>query len=226
MAAIFAVGRASRDEPTDDALLPRLRRGEEAAFRILVRRYHVRLVAVACGARLTPEAAEEAVQEAWIAAMRNVAAFEGRSSLRTWLTGIVLNVARDASIRGRRTATFADLSRPSADGEETVFDADAFLADGHWREAPWHWREIDLERGLAGRQLWSHVERVIASLPEAEAAVIRLRDIEGLGMRETEELLGLGEARQRALLDRARLKVRRAFETLTRETGGRAEARA
>ncbi|MGU3539870.1 RNA polymerase sigma factor [Methylobacterium sp. A54F] len=66
-------------EPSDDLLLPRLRLGEEAAFRILVRRHHVRLVARS--AHLPPDAAEEAVQDAWIAVMRNIASFEARSSL-------------------------------------------------------------------------------------------------------------------------------------------------
>ncbi|GJD91897.1 MULTISPECIES: sigma-70 family RNA polymerase sigma factor [Methylobacterium] len=204
-------------EPSDDLLLPRLRLGEEAAFRILVRRYHVRLVAIARGAHLTREAAEEAVQEAWIAVMRNIAGFEARSSLRTWLTGIVLNIARKASVSARRTATFAELTPRHDEDEGSGFDADAFLADGHWREAPWHWSEIDLERGLAGRQVWQAVEAAIAALPPDEAAVIRHRDIEGFGPRETEELLGLGEARQRVLLDRARLKIRRVFEALTRD---------
>lgn len=204
-------------EPGDDLLLPRLRLGEEAAFRVLVRRHHVRLVAIARSARLPPDVAEEAVQEAWIAVMRNIAGFEARSSLRTWLTGIVLNIAHKASVSAKRTATFAELApRPDEDAG-SGFDADAFLADGHWREAPWHWSEIDLERGLAGRQVWHAVEVAIAALPPDEAAVIRLRDIEDLGPRETEELLGLGEARQRALLDRARMKIRRVFEALTRD---------
>ncbi len=205
-------------EPSDDALLPRLRLGEEAAFRILVRRHHARLVGVARGARLRPDAAEEAVQEAWIAVMRNIAGFEPRSSLRTWLTGIVLNIARKASIQARRTAPFNELGRPEPDGAESVFASDAFLADGHWREAPWHWSEIDLERRLAGRQGWHAVEVAIADLSPDEAAVFRLRDVEGFGPGEAGDLLGLGEARQRALLDRARQKIRRVFETMTRDT--------
>jgi RNA polymerase sigma-70 factor (ECF subfamily) len=204
-------------EPSDEQLVPRLRLGEEAAFRVLVRRYHVRLVAIARSAQLPSEAAEEAVQEAWIAVMRNIAGFEARSSLRTWLTGIVLNIARKASVSARRTATFTELM-PRHDADEGPgFDADAFLQDGHWREAPWHWSEIDLERGLAGRQVWHAVETAIAALPPDEAAVIRLRDIEGFGPHDTWELLGFSEARQRALLDRARLKIRRVFESLTRD---------
>ncbi|WP_026605404.1 sigma-70 family RNA polymerase sigma factor [Methylobacterium sp. 285MFTsu5.1] len=208
---------AAGTEPGDDVLLPRLRLGEEAAFRVLVRRYHVRLVAIARSAHLPPDAAEEAVQEAWIAVMRNIAGFEARSSLGTWLTGIVLNIARKASVSARRTATFAELMPRPDEHAGSGFDADAFLADGHWREAPWHWSEIDLERGLAGRQVWHAVEAAIAALPPDESAVIRLRDVEGFGPRETQELLDLSEARQRALLDRARLKIRRVFEALSRD---------
>ncbi|ACA18299.1 RNA polymerase, sigma-24 subunit, ECF subfamily [Methylobacterium sp. 4-46] len=206
---------ASATEPSDEALLPRLRARDEAAFRLLVRRHHVRLVAVARGAGLPPEAAEEVVQESWIAAMRNLDGFEERSALRTWLTGIVVNLARKAARARRRTATFSDLA--PADAEEDGFDADAFLADGHWRQPPWHWSEVDLERALAGRQVWAAVEAAIAALPPLQASVLRLRDVEGFGARETEGLLGLSEARQRVLLDRARWRVRATFERLTRE---------
>ncbi|WP_407518793.1 sigma-70 family RNA polymerase sigma factor [Methylobacterium oryzisoli] len=212
-------------DPSDEDLLPRLRAREEAAFRLLVRRHHVRLVAVARGLNLPQEAAEEVVQEAWIAAMRNLDGFEGRSSLRTWLTGIVVMMARKAAAARGRTRTFSDLAGPDAEsgGFGTDADlADAFLADGHWREAPWHWSEVDLERALAGRQVWAAVQEAITALPPLQAAVIRLRDVEGLGVRETEAMLGLSEARQRALLDRARFRVRATFERLTREAPLRA----
>jgi RNA polymerase sigma-70 factor, ECF subfamily len=208
-------------DPSDEDLLPRLRAREEAAFRLLVRRHHVRLVAVARGLSLPPEAAEEVVQEAWIAVMRNLDGFEERSSLRTWLTGIVVTMARKAAAGQRRTQTFSDLAKPDDDGAEE-FDADAFLANGHWREPPWHWADIDLERALAGRQVWAAVQEAIAALPPLQAQVIRLRDVEGFGARETEDLLGLSEARQRALLDRARFRIRGTFERLTREAPMRA----
>ena len=207
-------------DPGDEELLPRLRAREEAAFRLLVRRHHVRLVAVARGLSLPQDAAEEVVQEAWIAAMRNLDGFEGRSSLRTWLTGIVVLMARKAAAARRRTRTFSDLAGP--DDEEGGVDADAFLADGHWREPPWHWSEVDLERALAGRQVWAAVQEAIGALPPLQASVIRLRDVEGLGARETEAMLGLSEARQRALLDRARFRIRATFERLTREAPARA----
>ncbi|MGY2047934.1 RNA polymerase sigma factor [Methylobacterium sp. JK268] len=208
-------------DPSDEDLLPRLRARDEAAFRLLVRRHHLRLVAVARGASLPPEAAEEVVQEAWIAAMRNLDGFEERSSLRTWLTGIVVRLARKAAQTRRRTATFSDLA-PAGSGASEEAEADAFLSDGHWREAPWHWTEVDLERALAGRQVWAVVEAAIEALPPLQASVLRLRDVEGFGVRETEAMLGVGEARQRALLDRARMRVRTAFERITREAPLRA----
>ncbi|ACL58547.1 RNA polymerase sigma factor [Methylobacterium nodulans] len=206
---------AGAEDPSDEDLLPRLRARDESAFRLLVRRHHLRLVAVARGAALPPESAEEVVQEAWIAMMRNLDGFEGRASLRTWLTGIVLNLARKAVLARQRTSTFSDLAAPGAEAE--AFDEAAFLPDGHWRDPPWHWSEVDLERALAGRQVWAAVQEAIGALPPLQAAVLRLRDVEGFGVRETETLLGLSEARQRALLDRARIRIRATFERLTRE---------
>ncbi len=74
----------------DAALLPRLRAGEEAAFRELVRRHHTRLVRLAgvfTGGRAR---AEEAVQDAWVAVVTSLGNYSGEAPLGTWISGIVV----------------------------------------------------------------------------------------------------------------------------------------
>lgn len=208
---------ADRDLSADRDLLDRLRARDEAAFRSLVRRDHSRLVAIARGIVGSPDLAEEVVQDTWLTLLGNLDAFEGRSSLRTWLTGIVVNKARRAGARSRRTRPFSEFEREE-DGE--TFGPDAFLADGHWAAPPWHWTEDDLERACGERQIWAALRAAVEALPGGERAVVTLRDVEGLSAAENERALGLTEARQRALLHRGRVRLQAALADLARDGRG------
>src|SRR5438128_11733791 len=87
----------------DDAdLVARLRAGDEAAFAELVRRHHPRMVRLAEATVGSRAVAEEVAQDTWLAVVRGVAAFEGRSSFRTWLFHILLNRARSTVGREQR----------------------------------------------------------------------------------------------------------------------------
>lgn len=202
------------DRYPDAVLLPALRAGDEAAYRFLVRRDHARLVSVARALTRSVDLAEEVVQDAWLTLTQSLDAFEGRSSLRSWLTGIVIHKARRAAAKGRRTRSFADMAQDS-DGD--AFEPDEFLADGHWSVPPWHWTEIDLERACAGRQVWAVVQAAIDALPAAQRAVLVLRDVEGLSAFEAARALGLTEAQQRPLLHKARVRLQAAFAAITRD---------
>ncbi len=73
--------------PTDAELLPRLLAGEQRAFRELVGAYQGAMRAVAW-AIIGRSHTEEVVQDAWLAAVRGLDGFQGRSSLKTWLLTI------------------------------------------------------------------------------------------------------------------------------------------
>jgi RNA polymerase sigma-70 factor, ECF subfamily len=87
------------DEPE---FLARLRRGEEQAFRSLIRRFHTSLIGVAAAIIGSRAQAEEVVQDAWLAVFAGIDRFEGRSSLATWVFSIVLNRARTRASREGR----------------------------------------------------------------------------------------------------------------------------
>ncbi len=78
---------------SDQDLVDRLRAGDQDAFAELVRRYHRLMLRVARGYVRTDAVAEEVVQEAWLAVLRGIERFEGRSSFKTWLLRIVANRA-------------------------------------------------------------------------------------------------------------------------------------
>src|SRR5689334_21927076 len=113
--------------------LDRLRRGDEAAYRVLVRRFHVSLVGLAASIIGSRAQAEEVVQDAWLAVFAGISRFEGRSSLATWLFSIVLNRARTRASREQRTVGLADLADELRATERSV-ELTAFGRDGHWRE--------------------------------------------------------------------------------------------
>jgi RNA polymerase sigma-70 factor (ECF subfamily) len=198
---------AEFDRPEFLALL---RQGDEAAFRRLIRRYHGSLVGMASGITGSRALAEEVVQDAWLAVFASVARFEGRSTFAAWLFTIVINRARS---RAQQEGKLVALPEGLAGGERGV-PADEFLPDGHWREVPALWDELDPERVVGGRQLWKHVEEAIAGLPAGQRAVIVLRDMEGGSAEEACRLFGLSPENQRVLLHRARNRVRAAIDAL------------
>jgi RNA polymerase sigma-70 factor (ECF subfamily) len=188
--------------------LARLRGGDEAAYRRLIRRYHGALVGIAQGVIGSRAQAEEVVQDTWLAVFRNIARFEGRSSLAGWLFTIARNRARTRIASEGRT-----VGLPSPDGSaERAVDLSNFTPDGHWIELPALWDELDPERLIGGRQLWEIVQAAIETLPAAQKAAILLRDIEGQSSEEVCTLLGVSAENQRVLLHRARGKVRAAID--------------
>jgi RNA polymerase sigma-70 factor (ECF subfamily) len=199
------------DEPE---FLARLRRGDERAYRALIRRFHGSLIGLAASIIGSRAQAEEVVQDGWLAVFSGIGGFEGRSSVVTWLFSIVLNRARTRATREGRLVGLPALMEGTSRGGRAV-DVSEFKPDGHWVEAPRLWDQIDPERIVAGRQLWDHVMAAIDRLPGGQRAVIILRDIEGCEAEEACTLLGLTAENQRVLLHRARGRVRQTIDAVT-----------
>jgi RNA polymerase sigma-70 factor (ECF subfamily) len=196
---------------SDADQLAALRAGDEQAFRALVTRHHGAMVRVATFYVGSRAVAEEVTQETWLAVIRGLDGFEERSSLRTWIFRILANQARARGTRESRSVPFSSVA-----GDESTVDPARFRAPedhwpGHWGAFPSPWSDVPAER-LLDVEARSLVAEVIRVLPEAQRAVISLRDVEGFSPEETCELLGLTEGNQRVLLHRARARVRAALE--------------
>jgi RNA polymerase sigma-70 factor (ECF subfamily) len=189
----------------DEALLERLRAGDEDAFAALVATHDGALRRVARTYVRTDSAADEVVQETWLGVVRGLAAFEGRSALRTWIFRILVNQARTRAVRDARSLPFSAL----ADDDPAV-DPGAFGADGRWSSAPPR-LESDPESGLLSRELRAHLLDAVDALSDDQRAVITLRDLVGLSAAEVCGLLEITEVNQRVLLHRARARVRTAL---------------
>ena len=182
---------------------------------MLVDRHTPAMIRVAMAYVPTRAAAEDAVQEAWIAVMRGIDGFEGRASLRTWIFRILTNVAIRVGARERRSVPFSALAAAEDTGEPSV-DPDRFLpADhelfpGHWAVMPTRWPTP--EEGLLTGETREVIAAAITELPAAQRTVIVLRLVEGWSADEVCEALEISAANQRVLLHRARSRVRAAIE--------------
>ena len=196
----------------DGDLLKRLLSGEQQAFRELVIAYQSAMRAVAY-AIVGSRHADEVVQDAWLSVVRNLAGFEGRSSLKTWLLTITANAAKNRYKQNRREVLLDDLPSPHG----TIGD-DRFSSDGHWLLAPLAWHQDSPEALLTEDELRQCLEHTLASLSELQASVLVLRERQGLELEAICNLLDISLSNARVLLHRARLKV---FATLEHfeETG-------
>lgn len=202
---------------SDAQLVRSLRDGDEAAFTSLVTSYYPAMVRVALMYVPSRVIAEEVIQQTWLGVLRGIQRFEGRSSLKTWIFRILMNVAKTYGQREGRSVPFSALAETELDADEPAVDPDRFrpgddpVAPGGWASAPQAWDELP-ERYLLSRETRDQIYAAMAGLPPAQREVILLRDVEGLTADEVCDLLGTSQGNQRVLLHRARSKVRRALE--------------
>jgi RNA polymerase sigma-70 factor, ECF subfamily len=199
---------------TDTELLDALRSGDEAAFARLIDELSPGMMRVARLYVSTDAAAEEVVQEAWLGVLKGLDRFEGRSTLKTWIFRILINVAKTRGVRDSRSVPFSALFDAAGGADEPEVDADRFLGDDydrfprHWAIGPTPWpdRAVETAESLA------LIRATVDGLAPAQREVITLRDIVGCTAEETCNALGVSETNQRVLLHRARAKVRAALE--------------
>jgi RNA polymerase sigma-70 factor, ECF subfamily len=160
----------------------------------------------------TDAIAEDVAQDTWLAVIRGLHAFEGRSSLRTWIFHILVNRARSRAVREAHSVPFSALAwAEQQDGPS--LDPDLFAPDGAWAQPPGR-LAADPEHELLAGELRAGLLAAVAALPHAQRAVMTLRDLAGLPSEEVCELLGLSAGNQRVLLHRARTTVRIALAPL------------
>jgi RNA polymerase sigma-70 factor, ECF subfamily len=188
-----------------------LRAGDEGAFTALVQRYHGSLIRLAMGYVKDRAIAEDVVQETWLTCLRSLDRFEERSSLRTWIFGIALNIARSRGRRERRVLPFAALFRREEGSSGPTVDPERFGRDGMWKTLPTSWTNVPEERVL-GQETIARVREAIDTLPAKQREVIVLRDIAGLDASEVCGLLSISPENQRVRLHRARAAVRKMLE--------------
>jgi RNA polymerase sigma-70 factor (ECF subfamily) len=197
-------------------LVEALRRGDEAVFVRLVREHGALMRRVASFYVSDRAVVDEVVQETWLGVVTGIHRFEGRSTFRTWLFRVLTNVARNRAVRESRSMPFSALAAEEVAGEEPSVDAARVHGAhhrwaGHWASTPRRFDELP-EARLESAETLHLVRAAIEQLPEAQRAVITMRDMVGFEPGEVCESLAISDGNQRVLLHRARTAVRKALE--------------
>jgi RNA polymerase sigma-70 factor, ECF subfamily len=170
----------------------------------LVERYQEPMLRLAVSFVPSHAIAEEVVQDTWLAALRGLGKFEGRSSLKTWLFRILVNRARTTGVRENRSVPVP------------AVDPSRFDSSGGWADPPEHWVEAAENRAEAGK-LADRVRARVDDLPGRQREVVVLRDVEGMSSEEVCAVLDISGANQRVLLHRGRSRLRQLLEDEFRE---------
>jgi RNA polymerase sigma-70 factor (ECF subfamily) len=202
----------------ETALIAGLQARDEGVYAALVDRHTPSMLRVARGYVRSHAVAEEVVQEAWLALLKGIANFEGRSSLRTWLFSILINIAKSRALREQRNADAEVLAFTGGSVDPARFRS----ADDEW---PGHWREDAVpapfpdtpEGSVLGKELLDVARGELDKLPELQRLVVMMRDMLGFDSAEVRELLDITVANQRVLLHRGRSAVRQVLENYLKD---------
>ena len=186
---------AVRQELDDVSLAQRVHAGDQAAFEQLMRRYNQRLYRLARSMLRDAGEAEDAVQDAYLAAYQSMNAFRGEASLATWLSRVVVN---QCLARLRRQARRDNIVPMVPMGGPDEQEGPAMPADD--KDSP--------DRALLRAELRAILERKLDELPETFRTVFVLRSVEELSVEETARTLDLPEATVRSRHFRARSLLR------------------
>ncbi len=174
----------------DEEVVRRVRAGEPALFELLMRRYNQRVYRAVRSLLRDEREAEDAVQQAWLAAYAHLDQFAGAAAFSTWLTRIAINEALARARQRGRLDLVADVPEEGA--------ADMPNA-------------LDPEKRTADRELGRFLEEAIDRLPDIYRTVFVLRELEGLSTSEAASCLGVSEDVAKVRLHRARLALRDAL---------------
>lgn len=154
-----------------------------------------------------PAQAEDAVQETLLAALEGLERFSGRSSLRTWLTGILKHKIIDHLRRsGRERPLGSDDDERS---ESEIVDA-LFADDGHWRGVPADWGSP--AKALENSRFWKAFELCLQRLPARTARVFTMREVMEMSTDDICQELEISTTNCWVMLHRARLTLRECLE--------------
>ncbi|NPV77061.1 MAG: sigma-70 family RNA polymerase sigma factor [Anaerolineae bacterium] len=180
---------------SDTISLDLLKNGDRAEFAKLVEAYSGQIYKLALRILENQRDAEDVLQETFLKAYRSIANFEGRSSLATWLYRIATN---EALMIVRKRKPELSLEIEGQDDHE-----DAIVTPYHFTD----WRFLP-EKELQSSEAKQHMDQAVQRLPASLRAVFLLRDVEGLSVKETAEVLRISEGAVKTRLLRARLRLR------------------
>jgi RNA polymerase sigma-70 factor (ECF subfamily) len=180
---------------SDPAIVARARDGDVDAFRALVEQHSRYLFGVVVRLVRNVEDAQDVVQDTWLKAHAQLARFEARADVRTWLTRIAVNCAIDHLRSSKRREAAYD----PADLEE------------HATEAQAHTPQPGADRLVLAGEIEARVGHTMSCLTTIERAAFMLRHVEGMSISEIGSQLGLKTSATKHCIFRAVRKMRTAL---------------
>src|SRR5579859_1370425 len=156
--------------------------------------------------------AEDLVQETFLAALKGVESFSGRSAEKTWLIGILKNKVGDHFRKASRETSFTDLE--FYQDEETGSYVSEGLFKGEWNQSlgPKEWSP-EPGAGLDSQAFWQTFQNCARKLPKTISAAFCLREVDDVDAKEVCRILNISEGNLWVMLHRARMALRRCLET-------------
>lgn len=156
-------------------------------------------------------AAEDAVQETFLAALKAYRGFEGRGSERTWLVGILKHKVTDHFRRTMREAPIGETDDETFEHNEFFTRTDEWT--NHWNAdyAPSDWHATPAEL-IERSEFWKVLNDCLSPLPRRAASAFTLREVDGLSSEEICQVLSISVNNLWVMLHRARLHLRNCLE--------------
>ncbi len=176
-------------QDTDQELVKRVQKGDQAAFDMLFARYQVRILNLIGRYVRDADEVRDVAQEAFIKAYRAIPRFRGDSQFYTWLYRIAINTAKNHLVSRSRRPPSSDVDIEDADYRD---DAD-MLRDSE-----------DPESALARDQLQSTIHDALSQLPDDLRSALTLREFDGLSYEQIAEILECPVGTVRSRIFRAR----------------------
>ena len=186
---------ASRNDPTDEALMIRFQSGDRSAFAVLVRRHQSPLYNFAMRQLRSPSVAEEVVQDAFVRVVQNAADFKHEARFSTWLYTITRNLCIDQMRkRALRRHPSLDEAKRAEEGEGPTLGEQT--ADSR----------ANVERSAVSVEIRERVLAAVEQLPDEQREVFLMREVSNLPFKEIAEIVGVPEntvkSRMRYALER------------------------
>lgn len=178
---------------TDTEIIGRIINGEKALYEIIVRRFNPYLYKIGRSYNYNHEDTQDLMQETFIDAYKNLSQFEDRSDFRTWIARIMLNNC----YRKKEKSSFKnEIMQDENDNSKPMF------SEGN----------NDTDKIVQNRELGRIIEDALVKIPFNYRIAFSLREINGLNVAETANLLNISEANVKVRLNRAKTMLRSEIE--------------
>ena len=170
---------------TETEIIGRIIRGEKSLYELIVRRFNPYLYKIGRSYNYNHEDTQDLMQDTFIDAYKNLNQFEGRASFKTWIIRIMMNNCyrkkRKSSFKNEIIQDMNDNSKPM------------FISGNN-----------DTEKTIQNRELGHIIEKALVNIPFDYRMVFSLREINGLNVSDTADLLEISESNVKVRLNRAK----------------------